>query len=92
MRSDSSGVSELAQGTNFARQAVVSFVDVVDSALVLDRVIDDLDLDTTAQQLARSIDASSPTNSVIISIRVSDANAERSADIANSVGTNFANV
>ncbi|SDO45395.1 capsular exopolysaccharide family [Microbacterium sp. ru370.1] len=92
VRSDSSGVSELAQGTNFARQAVVSFVDVVDSALVLDRVIDDLDLDTTAQQLARSIDASSPTNSVIISIRVSDANAERSADIANSVGTNFANV
>lgn len=92
VRSDSSGVSELAQGTNFARQAVVSFVDVVDSALVLDRVIDDLDLDTTAQQLARSIDASSPTNSVLISIRVSDANAERAADIANSVGTNFANV
>ena len=92
VRSDSTGVSELAQGTNFARQAVVSFVDVVDSALVLDRVIDDLNLDMTAQQLARSIDASSPTNSVIISIRVSDPNAERSADIANSVGTNFANV
>lgn len=92
VRSDSSGVSELAQGTNFARQAVVSFVDVVDSALVLDRVIDDLNLDTTAQQLARSIEASSPTNSVLISIRVSDANAERAANIANSVGTNFANV
>lgn len=92
VRSDSSGVSELAQGTTFARQAVVSFVDVVDSALVLDRVIDDLNLDTTAQQLARSIEASSPTNSVLISIRVSDANAERAANIANSVGTNFANV
>lgn len=92
VRSDSSGVSELAQGTNFARQAVVSFVDVVDSALVLDRVIDDLNLDTTAQELAKSIDASSATNSVIISIRVSNANAETAASIANSVGTNFADV
>ena len=92
VRSDSSGVSELAQGTNFARQAVVSFVDVVDSALVLDRVIDDLNLDTTAQRLASSIDASSPTNSVIISIRASNANAELAAAIANSVGKNFADV
>ncbi|MEZ3157330.1 polysaccharide biosynthesis tyrosine autokinase [Microbacterium sp. BWR-S6Y] len=92
VRSESSGVSELAQGTNFARQAVVSFVDVVDSALVLDRVIDDLNLDESAQQLAKSIDASSPTNSVIISIKASNANAELAASIANSVGTNFANV
>ncbi|AOX45480.1 polysaccharide biosynthesis tyrosine autokinase [Microbacterium sp. BH-3-3-3] len=92
VRSDSSGVSELAQGTNFARQAVVSFVDVVDSALVLDRVIDDLNLDVTAQQLAQSIEASSATNSVIISIRVSDGNAETAAAIANSVGSNFADV
>ncbi|MCG7418036.1 polysaccharide biosynthesis tyrosine autokinase [Microbacterium sp. ACRRU] len=92
VRSDNSGVSELAQGTTFARQAVVSFVDVVDSAVVLDRVINDLDLDTTAQELARSVSASSPTNSVIISISVSDASAETAASIANSIGTNFADV
>lgn len=92
VRSDSSGVSELAQGTNFARQAVVSFVDVVDSAVVLDRVINDLNLDTTARQLARSVEASSPTNSVVISIKVSNTNAETAAAIANSVGTNFADV
>lgn len=92
VRSDSSGVSELAQGTSFARQAVVSFVDVVDSAVVLDRVINDLDLEETAQQLASRIDASSPTNSVIIAIRVSDTNAEQAAAIANSVGSNFADV
>lgn len=92
VRSDTSGVSELAQGTNFARQAVVSFVDVVDSAVVLDRVINDLNLDTTAQELARSVSASSPTNSVIISIRVSNTNADTAATIANSVGSNFADV
>jgi capsular exopolysaccharide synthesis family protein len=92
VRSDSSGVSELAQGTNFARQAVVSFVDVVDSAVVLDRVVDDLNLDTTPQQLARSVEASSPLNSVIISVKVTNTDAELAAAIANSVGTNFANV
>lgn len=92
VRSDSSGVSELAQGTNFARQAVVSFVDVVDSALVLDRVIADLNLNTNAQELARSVDASSATNSVIITVRVSGTDAEQTAAIANSVGSNFADV
>lgn len=92
VRSDSSVVSDLAQGTTFARQAVVSFVDVVDSAIVLDRVIDDLNLDTTPQQLARWVEASSPTNSVIISISVSNTNPETAASIANSVGTNFADV
>ncbi len=92
VRSDSSGVSELVQGTSFARQAVVSFVDVVDSALVLDRVINDLDLDVSAQELARTIDASSPTNSVIISIKVSNTTADQAAAIANSVGSNFADV
>lgn len=92
VRSDSSGISELAQGTSFARQAVVSFVDVVDSAVVLDRVINDLNLDETAQELASKIDASSPTNSVIIAIRASDTSAERAAAIANSVGNNFADV
>ncbi|MCC4248618.1 polysaccharide biosynthesis tyrosine autokinase [Microbacterium testaceum] len=92
VRSDNSGVSELAQGTNFARQAVVSFVDVVDSAVVLDRVVNDLNLDVTAQQLARSVEASSPLNSVIISVKVTNTDAELAASIANSVGSNFADV
>lgn len=92
VRSDSSGISELAQGTTFARQAVVSFVDVVDSALVLDRVIDDLNLTTSAEQLASSVHASSPSNSVIITINVTNTNPENAAAIANSVGSNFADV
>jgi len=92
VRSDSSGVTELAQGTNFARQAVVSFVDVVDSAVVLDRVIDELNLNTTPQELAKSIEATSPTNSVVISVSTSNSDPALAAAIANSVGTNFADV
>jgi capsular exopolysaccharide synthesis family protein len=92
VRSDSSGVTELAQGTSFARQAVVSFVDVVDSAIVLDRVINDLNLDITAQKLAQSVQATSPTDSVIISVNVTNTDPELAAAIANSIGTNFADV
>lgn len=92
VRSDSSGASELVQGTSFARQAVVSFVDVVDSAAVLDRVINDLNLDVNAQKLAQSVQATSPTDSVIISINVTNTDPEQAAAIANSIGTNFADV
>lgn len=92
VRSDSTGISELAQGTSFARQAVVSFVDVVDSAVVLDRVIDDLNLDVSAQQLAGMIQASSPPNSVIITIKATTTDADLAASIANSVGMNFSDV
>ncbi|SIR78391.1 polysaccharide biosynthesis tyrosine autokinase [Microbacterium sp. RURRCA19A] len=92
VRTDTSGVSELAQGTNFARQAVASFVDVVDSAVVLDRVIDDLNLNLTPQALAKSINASTPVNSVVISITTTNSDPELAAAIANSVGSNFADV
>ena len=89
---DSAVVGELAQGTNYARQAVTSFVDVVDSAIVLDRVIDDLDLDVTSAQLARNVSASVNLNSVILSATAVDEDPERAASIANSVGQNFADV
>jgi capsular exopolysaccharide synthesis family protein len=92
VRSDNTGISDLAQGTSFARQAVVSFVDVIDSAVVLDRVIDELDLKTTAERLASSVQASSRTNSVIISVTVTNTSPDSAAAIANSIGSNFADV
>lgn len=92
VRSDAVGISELAQGTTFARQAVVSFVDVVNSSLVLERVIDQLGLDTTADKLRPAVSATSPLNSVIISVTVADRDPTTAAAIANSVGTNFSEV
>ena len=89
---DSAASGDLVQGTNFARQAVTSYVDVVDSAVVLDRVFAELELDQTSAELAEKIEASSPLNTVLISITVADSDPERAAAIANSVGTNFADV
>ena len=87
-----SATSELVQGTSFARQAVTSYVSVVSSARVLQPVIKDLGLDMTAQQLAAQVSASSPLNTVLIKIEVTDPDPELAAKIANSVGENFIDV
>lgn len=89
---DSAVTGDLVQGTNFARQAVTSYVAVVDSAIVLDRVIAELALDRSSAALADQITASSPLNTVLIQITVTDSDPEAAAEIANSTGRNFAEV
>lgn len=86
--SDNTATTDLAQGTTFARQAVTSYVSVVNSASVLDRVIDQLNLKTTANALATKVTADSPINTVLIDITVTDSDPRRAAQIANSVGEN----
>ncbi|MFF1571162.1 polysaccharide biosynthesis tyrosine autokinase [Leifsonia sp. NPDC058292] len=85
---DAAATTDLVQGTSFARQAVTSYVSVVNSASVLDRVIDDLKLDTTSTKLAAQVSAESPLNTVLIDITVTDDDPARAAAIANSVGEN----
>ena len=83
---------DLVQGTSFARQAVTSYVDVVNSAIVLDEVIEELNLDLTAAQLASTITSVSPLNTVLIDVSVTNSDPELAAQIANSVGQNFSKV
>ncbi|MEO6827175.1 MAG: polysaccharide biosynthesis tyrosine autokinase [Microbacteriaceae bacterium] len=90
--SDAAITNDLVQGTNFARQAVSSYVDVVSSASVLDKVIADLKLPTTAATLAKSVTATNPLNTVLIEITVTDDNPKTAATIANSIGKNFQSV
>ena len=85
---DASATTDLVQGTSFARQAVTSYVSVVSSAAVLDRVIADLKLDSTAASLGAKVTAVSPLNTVLIDITVTDDDPQRAAKIANSVGEN----
>lgn len=89
---EGSATGDLVQGTSFARQAVTSYVDVVNSAIVLDPVIDELGLEVTAEELAPQVEASSPLNTVLIDISVTNTDPDRAAEIANAVGTQFAAV
>lgn len=89
VRTADSSSSDLYQGSNYAQQAVASYVDVVTTSVVLDEVISELGLDLTAAELADEINASTPTNTVLINITVSDSDPSQSALIANTVGSVF---
>lgn len=84
--------SDLALSTNYARQAVTSFVQVVPTAVVLDPVISELDLDTSPRQLAEQVKASSPLNTQTITITVTDPDPTHAAQLANAIAQSFATV
>lgn len=89
VRGSSSGLGELNQGNNYARQATQSYVHVVTTSLVLDPVIAELGLDTTASKLASQVNASAAANSVVITITATDTNPVLASQIANEVAASF---
>lgn len=92
VRTESGATSDLTQGSTFARQVVTSYVSIVPTAIVLDPAIEELGLDATSEQLASKVSASSPLNTVLLDITVSDADPQRAADIANAVGRSVTDV
>ncbi|QJU54587.1 polysaccharide biosynthesis tyrosine autokinase [Herbiconiux sp. KACC 21604] len=89
---DSTSTGELVQGNSYAQQKVQSYLAVVTSPSVLDPVIDELGLDTTAASLENQISASSTTGTVIISITATDPDPQQAANIANATANSFQNV
>lgn len=90
VRSEGAATGDLVQGTTFARQIVVSYVDVVNTALVLEPVIEQLSLDMTVPELSRQIAASAPLNTVMIDITATDPDPEQAAAIADATATSLA--
>lgn len=89
VRTEGAATGDLVQGTTFARQMVTSYVDVVGTALVLEPVIDELDLADTVSGLSGRITATTPLNTVLINISVTDGDPEQAAEIANAVAASF---
>ena len=87
--SNAGTTSEMTQGTNFARQAVTTYVSVIPSSIVLDPVIEQLDLAESAEELARRVSASAALNTVIIDVTVTDPSPGQAARIANAIGESF---
>lgn len=92
VRAGEGSISELQQGTSFARQAVTSYVDVVTTAIVMDQVSAELGGTPKASELAAQVSASSPTNTVLINIAASDSDPVVAAEIANVTSAVFADV
>ena len=92
VRTGDTSVGDLSQGSSFAQQAVTSYVSIVDSAAVLDRVIDDLDLPMTRRELAKQVTADSPQDTVLINIQVTDADPHQAVRIADTTSAVLADV
>lgn len=82
----SEATGDLFQGASFAQSAVTSYIDVATTAIVLDRVADELDTDISRSQLDKMLDVSSPVDSVLISITAAHSDPAIAADVANTTG------
>ena len=88
----SSDAGDLVQGSSAAQAKVRSYVSVVTSGRVLEPVIADLGLDTTPAGLAAKISASSPVNTSLIDISVSDPDPAQAARLTGAVAASFEKV
>ena len=61
-------VTDLAQGSSFAEKQMASYAQVATSPLVLDPIARELGLPITGVELARSVEATVPVDTVIIEI------------------------
>lgn len=89
---DQSSAAEIVQGSSAAQQKVRSYVDVATSHNVLQPVIDELGLPVTSSELASRVSATSPANTVIIQISVTDRDPALAQKIADAIGSSFTSV
>lgn len=89
IRGSQATTGDLIAGSTYARQAMASYQAVISSAVVLNRVIDDLGLAEDENELASSISVSSPSNTVLLNVTVTRDDPAQAAAVANSLGKNF---
>lgn len=87
---ESGTAGELSQGANYAERQVKSFVEVARSPFALQPVIDQLELDSTPQQLGQSISVAAPANTSVIDISSTRRDPLEAAAIANALADSLA--
>lgn len=83
---------DLNQGSAYTQSQMLSFAQLVPSSRVLEPVIEELGLDTTPGDLARSIQVSIPQSTVTLRITAITGDSERSAELANAVAAQLIEV
>jgi len=87
---EANSANELVQGSTFVQNSVTSFGRLASMPAVLDPVIDELDLDTTAKALSSRVTANNPLNTVILEISTTDPDPDLAAAISNAVARQLA--
>ncbi|RKT78476.1 capsular exopolysaccharide synthesis family protein [Terracoccus luteus] len=76
---------ELVQGSTYIKNVVESYAALANLPVVLDPIIEDLGLDTSAKSLSTSIAADSPLNTNIIDIQATSGDPQMASRLANAV-------
>ncbi|WP_051298332.1 polysaccharide biosynthesis tyrosine autokinase [Arthrobacter castelli] len=74
--------TDAVQGSTFADSRISSYVTLATSPSVLEAVKNELDLEKSVDQLAGSVTASSPSETVLINVTATDPDPELAADIS----------
>ena len=82
-------ISALAQGSSFSQQRVKSYAQVINGPETLTPVIQELRLNMSAAELAKSVSASAPLDTVLINVTVSETDPYLAVSIANAIGRQF---
>ncbi|QCU78370.1 polysaccharide biosynthesis tyrosine autokinase [Citricoccus sp. SGAir0253] len=77
--------TDILQGSSFSEKRVTSYVTLATSPRVLQPVVDELGLDTSAAGLAAAVEATAPPQTVLINLTASDQDPAQAARIANAV-------
>jgi capsular polysaccharide biosynthesis protein len=84
-----SDVGSLIERSQFALARITSYPELATSSDVLTKTINDLGLNESVQQLAKSVTATNPSTTVLLQISASAQDPETAAAIANSVASNL---
>jgi succinoglycan biosynthesis transport protein ExoP len=84
--------AEAFEGSTYTQQRIQSYVDVVDSSVVLDPVIKELGLNTSVNALSSHVSAAVIDNTVLLTITVTDPSPAAAARIANAVSKSLGSV
>jgi len=86
------GSGEIFQGSQFAVQRVKSYAPLATSPRVLDPVLTELGLSLSRRDLAREVEVSSPPETVLLEVQVTDPSAHQAALLADAVSTQLGKV
>lgn len=87
--SDKTTSSVTLNDISINQKLVATYTEIVKSKLVLEQVIDDLKLDTTAEKLAKHVTVTAIEDTEILKITVEDGNRIAAAQIANKIADVF---
>ena len=86
---DSGTTSEIFQGSQFSRERVTSYAQLLTGDELAQRVVQRLDLDMSPAELSSKVSAEAVPDTVLINVAVTDTSAARAQSIAEAVGVVF---